>query len=76
MDVLTTRELEPTELASHELDAVAGGLSFLATAVAVGGFIYMNLDKLADSYNGFMDGLSAGFNNTPSGSDVTATCTP
>ena len=70
MDVLTTRELD-----LPELDAVAGGLSFFAAAVAVAGFVYMNLDKLADSYNGFMDGLSAGF-NTPAGSDVTATCTP
>jgi hypothetical protein len=71
MDVLTTRELT-----TQELDTVAGGLSILAVAATLGGFIYMNLDKLADSYQGFMHGLGDGFNGSSSGGDVTAVCSP
>jgi hypothetical protein len=69
MDVLTTRELT-----TEELDAVAGGLSFLPAILAIGGFIYMNLEKVSDSYQGFMDGLSDGFNGPSSDPDVTAVC--
>lgn len=59
----------------HELDAVAGGMSAFAVVAAIGGFLYMNLDKVTDSYRGFVAGLGDGFNGTTSG-DPTALCTP
>lgn len=60
MDVLT----------QQEIDSVAGGVAALAVIGGIAAFVFLNLDKISDSYHGFMDGLSAGFN----GADVTAVC--
>ena len=58
-------------LRNDELDAVSGGMMWLA-ALAV--FTYLNLEKLNESFNGLVDGFNAGMNGTDA--DAGAVCSP
>lgn len=58
-------------LRNDQLDQVSGGQMWWAAVIA---FVYLNLDKIADSWNGLADGFSAGLNGDAP--DPAAECTP
>ena len=58
-------------LSNDQLDLVSGGQMWWVAVVA---FVYLNLDKIAESWQGLSDGFNAGLNGD---TEAPATeCTP